>query len=149
MTFWLYMITVILSLPKTLVFVVLGSPGNDKSKAAKWGKVVAIGVVVIITIFASWWIRKKMTVAIKEIEAERAAAQSPYDEELGMLGGQVQQTTSSDTSYHGAGNAGFQGVESTGYQHSGTAGYQSGTESYQGAPLTQPYSYEGAPGRAM
>jgi type VI protein secretion system component VasK len=145
MTFWLYMITVILSLPKTLVFVVLGSPGNDKSKAAKWGKVVAIGVVVIITIFASWWIRKKMTVAIKEIEAERAAAQSPYDEELGMLGGQVQQSVSLDTSYHGAG-AGYQGNAG---QQSGMAGYQSGAESYQGAPLTQPYSYEGAPGRAM
>lgn len=49
MTFWVYMATVILSLPKSMVFVALGSPSSEGSKAAKWGKVVAIGVVVLIS----------------------------------------------------------------------------------------------------
>lgn len=76
-----------------------------------------------------------MTVAIKEIEAERAAAQSPYDEELGMLGTAAHQTQSPDTAYHGGG---------------GGAGYQSsGETAYQGVGAAAPYPYEGAPGRAM
>ena len=49
MKFWLYMVTVVLSLPKTIVFVVLGTPTAKNSKGAKWAKVVAIGVVVVIT----------------------------------------------------------------------------------------------------
>jgi hypothetical protein len=49
MKFWLYMITVILSLPKSIVFVILGTPSSENSKAAKFAKVIAIGVVVIIT----------------------------------------------------------------------------------------------------
>jgi len=57
------MATVVLSLPKSMVFVALGSPSSKNSKAAKWGKVAAIAIVVIITIFASMWIRRKMAVA--------------------------------------------------------------------------------------
>jgi hypothetical protein len=49
MKFWLYMITVILSLPKSIVFVALGAPVSKNSKGAKWAKVVAIGVVVLVT----------------------------------------------------------------------------------------------------
>ena len=49
MKFWVYMATVFLSLPKSMVFVALGSPSSEGSKAAKWGKVVAIGIVVIIS----------------------------------------------------------------------------------------------------
>jgi uncharacterized membrane protein YdjX (TVP38/TMEM64 family) len=49
MAFWLYMITVILSLPKTMVFVALGNPNSENSKGNKYAKVVAIGVLVVIT----------------------------------------------------------------------------------------------------
>lgn len=49
MKFWVYMVTVILSLPKSIVFVALGSPSSQNSKGVKWAKVVAIGVVVVIT----------------------------------------------------------------------------------------------------
>ncbi len=49
MAFWLYMITVILSLPKTMVFVALGNPSSENSKGNKYAKVVAIGVLVVIT----------------------------------------------------------------------------------------------------
>lgn len=72
MKFWLYMTTVILSLPKSMVFVALGTPSSENSKGAKYAKVVAIGIVVIVTVFASIWIRKKMAIAIKQIEAERS-----------------------------------------------------------------------------
>ncbi|MAD87108.1 MAG: hypothetical protein CL912_29465 [Deltaproteobacteria bacterium] len=65
MKFWIYMATVVLSLPKSMVFVALGSPSSKNSKAAKWGKVAAIAIVVIITIFASMWIRRKMAVATR------------------------------------------------------------------------------------
>jgi len=43
------MATVILSLPKSMVFVALGSPGSENSKATKYGKVVAVGVVIAIS----------------------------------------------------------------------------------------------------
>ncbi|TVY62926.1 Golgi apparatus membrane protein TVP38, partial [Lachnellula suecica] len=130
MAFWLYMVTVFLSLPKSLVFVALGSPGNENNKAAKWGKVVAIGVVVIITIFASWWIRKKMAAATKQIEAERAGTAGD-DEELGMLGPQVHATESPhDTAYHGAK---YQGLQQAPYQGAQDAQY--GGAQYQGAEL--------------
>ncbi|KUJ20791.1 uncharacterized protein LY89DRAFT_578995 [Mollisia scopiformis] len=49
MKFWLYMSTVILSLPKSMVFVALGAPSSEHSKGAKVGKVIAIGIVVAIT----------------------------------------------------------------------------------------------------
>jgi hypothetical protein len=49
MKFWLYMVTVILSLPKTMVFVALGTPSSETRKGTKYAKVVAIGVVVVIT----------------------------------------------------------------------------------------------------
>jgi hypothetical protein len=127
MKFWLYMVTVILSLPKTIVFVVLGSSTSQNSKAAKWGKVVAIGVVVIITrklcrvskyavgfgltnyspvVFASIWIRKKMAIATEMIEAERGIThdddEQVGDEELGMLGPRIDASATHDTSYSGA-----------------------------------------------
>ncbi|TVY54726.1 Golgi apparatus membrane protein TVP38 [Lachnellula cervina] len=97
MTFWVYMATVILSLPKSMVFVALGSPSSEGSKAAKWGKVVAIGVVVLISVFASWWIRKKMIVATREIKAERGLAHGE-DEEYEML---TPPAHADDTSYLG------------------------------------------------
>jgi hypothetical protein len=120
MKFWLYMITVILSLPKSMVFVALGTPSSEGTKATKYGKVVAIGVVVAITsmhpcssflpilpllivnlvVFASVWIRKKMVAAIKDIEAERAMQESAIegDEELDTLN----PMNGGDTSYKGA-----------------------------------------------
>ncbi|KAL2062177.1 hypothetical protein VTL71DRAFT_6443 [Oculimacula yallundae] len=105
MKFWLYMITVILSLPKSVVFVALGSPSSKGSKAAKWGKVAAIAVVVVITIFASMWIRKKMNVATRIILAERGISADGSDEEVGMLNegvsGSNNGAVGSDTRYKG------------------------------------------------
>ncbi|RDW57210.1 hypothetical protein BP5796_12660 [Coleophoma crateriformis] len=101
MKFWLYMVTVFLSLPKSIVFVALGTGSSENSKAVKWGKVVAIGVVVVITIFASLWIRKKMKIAIAEIKAERYIAQG--GEELAMLRPEEHNmyiNDTRDTSYH-------------------------------------------------
>lgn len=49
MKFWLYMSTVILSLPKSIVFVILGTPSSENSQAAKYAKVIAILVLVVIT----------------------------------------------------------------------------------------------------
>lgn len=104
MKFWLYMTTVILSLPKSLVFVALGSPSSQNSKAAKWGKAAAIFVVVVITLIASVWIRKQMKVATQQIEAERGITHE--DEEMDMLGPKADQNGSAgDTSYHGVGVA--------------------------------------------
>lgn len=54
MTFWLYMITVVLSLPKTIIFVILGSPSARDSEAAKWGQGVAVGLLVLVT-SKSWY----------------------------------------------------------------------------------------------
>ncbi|KAG4431910.1 hypothetical protein IFR05_012609 [Cadophora sp. M221] len=106
MKFWIYMATVVLSLPKSMVFVALGSPSSKNSKAAKWGKVAAIAVVVIITIFASMWIRKKMVVATAAIMAERGISANGSDEELGMLNEGVGMADNgigeSDTEYKGA-----------------------------------------------
>lgn len=99
MNFWLYMVTVILSLPKSMVFVALGSPSSKNSKAAKYGKVVAIAVVVIITVFASIWIRKKMAIATRQVEQDRGISHG--DEELGMLTPPPEES-SEDTSYKGA-----------------------------------------------
>lgn len=99
MKFWLYMTTVFLSLPKSVVFVALGTPSSEGTKATKYGKVVAIVVVVAITIFASIWIRKKMVIAIKAIEAERAMQEGVIegDEELDTLNSM----NGGDTSYKG------------------------------------------------
>lgn len=49
MKFWLYMVTVILSLPKTMIFVALGNSDSETSKVAKYGKILAILVVVGIS----------------------------------------------------------------------------------------------------
>ena len=110
------MVTVFLSLPKSLVFVALRLPSLKNSKAAKYGKVIAISVVVIITstsppkllisilltkprkVFASVWIRKKIAIATKEIEAEHGISQG--DEELSMLTPQRDGTATDDTSYN-------------------------------------------------
>ncbi|CAD6571353.1 MAG: Tlg2-vesicle protein [Cyphobasidiales sp. Tagirdzhanova-0007] len=71
MSFFVYMASVILSLPKTIVFVALGNPNNSHKASIKVGKVIAFGVLALVTLFASWWIRKRINIATKEIEAER------------------------------------------------------------------------------
>lgn len=43
------MVTVVLSLPKQIVFVVLGSPTNKGKTGAKLGKVIAFGVLALVT----------------------------------------------------------------------------------------------------
>lgn len=158
MKFWLYMATVFLSLPKNLVFVALGTPASENSKGAKWAKVVAIGVVVVITLFASWWIRKKMTVAIKEIQSERAMTQGEGDEEFAMLTPPVHSNELDDSSYHGAATTAqypYQGGEhDTSYNGAAnTSPYPpySGTAindtAYHGESTTAQYPYEGAAAR--
>lgn len=42
------MTTVILSLPKSIIFVALGAASSEHSKGAKVGKVIAVGVLVAI-----------------------------------------------------------------------------------------------------
>lgn len=49
MKFWIYMATVIASLPKVIVFVALGTPSSEHSKGARAGKIIAIGVLIVIT----------------------------------------------------------------------------------------------------
>lgn len=44
-----YMVTVILSLPKQIIFVILGSPTNKGKTGAKVGKVIAFGVLALVT----------------------------------------------------------------------------------------------------
>lgn len=124
------MVTVVLSLPKSMVFVALGSPSSKNSKAAKYGKVVAIAVVVIITLFASIWIRKRMVVATREVMAERGLTGD--DEELGMLNssGQSGNVAGRDTSYHGAGKANAPPYEPYQSQQASGAGSTSYPQQY-------------------
>ena len=48
-----------------------GNPNNEHKAGAKVGKIIAVGVLVLVTLYATWWIRKKITKATAEIEAER------------------------------------------------------------------------------
>ncbi|KAJ4388105.1 hypothetical protein N0V93_008710 [Gnomoniopsis smithogilvyi] len=97
MKFWIYMATVIASLPKVIVFVALGTPSSEHSKGARAAKIVAIGIVVVITLFATRWIRQKMAIVTKEIEAERAVAGGgspgtvPGDVEMGNNNSRTEQ----------------------------------------------------------
>jgi len=79
---WIYMSTVVLSLPKTIVFVALGTPSSETSTGAKYAKVIAVIVLVAVTLFASRWIRGRMKIAIKEIEAERAMSQGGEEQDV-------------------------------------------------------------------
>lgn len=67
------MLTVVLSLPKQIIFVVLGDPSSKGKTGAKIGKVIAVGVLVLITLFGTRWIYRRIAIAKKEIEAERNA----------------------------------------------------------------------------
>lgn len=49
MKLWIYMATVVASLPKVIVFVALGTPSSEHSKGARAGKIIAIGVLIVIT----------------------------------------------------------------------------------------------------
>ena len=107
-----------------MVFVALGTPSSESSKGGKYGKVVAILVVVAITskfsrkinimlyvrtpcwlenleVFASVWIRKKMAIATEEIELERGISQG---EELERLSPALEAANTDDTSYRGVAN---------------------------------------------
>lgn len=67
------MVSVILSLPKQIIFVVLGDPSNKGETGAKIGKVIAVGVLVIVTLYGTRWIRGRLAIATREIKAEREA----------------------------------------------------------------------------
>lgn len=67
------MVSVILSLPKQIIFVVLGDPTSKGKTGAKIGKVIAVAVLVIVTLYGTRWIRKRLLIATKEIEEERNA----------------------------------------------------------------------------
>lgn len=49
MKFWVYMTTIILFLPKAIIFVALETPSSEHSKGAKVGKVIAVAVLVAVT----------------------------------------------------------------------------------------------------
>lgn len=49
MSFFLYNLTVFLSLPKTIIFVALGNPNNSGKHGVTIAKVIAFGVVAIVT----------------------------------------------------------------------------------------------------
>lgn len=118
MKFWLYMVTVLISLPKQIIFVILGSPSNQSSQGAKWAKVIAIGVLVIITIAASYWMRKKLAAATAEIEAERGVSRDDedrVDEELTPVPPTANRYDGTDTAYHSA-------VPATPYHYQETVG---------------------------
>lgn len=67
------MISVVLSLPKQIIFVVLGDPSSKGKTGAKIGKVIAVGVLVLITLYGTRWIYQRIVIAKREIEAERNA----------------------------------------------------------------------------
>lgn len=96
MSFWLYMVSVVISLPKQIVFVALGNPDKEHTTGAKVGKVIAVGVLCVIsrksrpsppltvchvnkladagglyTVWASRYIRRAIAVKKAEVEAER------------------------------------------------------------------------------
>lgn len=78
------MISVILSLPKQIIFVVLGDPSSKGKTGAKIGKVIAVAVLVIVTLFGTRWIRKRLAIATKEIEAERNADVASKQRQQGL-----------------------------------------------------------------
>ncbi|KAK9900402.1 hypothetical protein P389DRAFT_11847 [Cystobasidium minutum MCA 4210] len=84
MSFGLYMLTVVLSLPKQIIFVVLGDPSAKGKTGAKIGKVVAVGVLVIVTLLGTRWISRRIAIAKKEIEAERNADVAAKQRQLGI-----------------------------------------------------------------
>lgn len=69
-----YMTTVVLSLPKQIIFVVLGDPSLKDNKGATVAKVVAIIILILITIWGSMWVKRRLQVAKREIQAERDEA---------------------------------------------------------------------------
>ncbi|WVR06637.1 hypothetical protein IAU60_003669 [Kwoniella sp. DSM 27419] len=63
MSIWIFMIATILTLPKQLIVVYLGTHFNNKDQETKTEKIVSYAVVALgflITIWAAWYIYKKM-----------------------------------------------------------------------------------------
>lgn len=65
------MLSLILSLPKQIVFVILGYPANKDDKAAIAAKAIAISGLVIVTIWGTLWLRRQLRSAKDAIGAER------------------------------------------------------------------------------
>jgi len=78
------MVSVILSLPKQIIFVVLGDPSSRGKTGARIGKVIAVAILVLITLYGTWWIRKRLLIATKEIEAERNAEVATKQRQAGL-----------------------------------------------------------------
>lgn len=66
-----YMLTVVLSLPKQIVFVILGDPDYKDVKAVSIAKAIAVVLLIIITIWGTRWVRQRLRVAKRDIRAER------------------------------------------------------------------------------
>lgn len=71
MSLWLYMFTIILSLPKQIVFVILGYPSTKDDKGATAAKIVAISGLILVTIWGTIWLRRNLRIAKDAIRAER------------------------------------------------------------------------------
>lgn len=78
------MVSVILSLPKQIIFVVLGDPSSKGKTGAKIGKVIAVAVLVLVTLYGTRWIRKRLVIATREIEAERNADVAAKQRQQGL-----------------------------------------------------------------
>lgn len=68
--------TIIISLPKQIVLVVLGYPSTQEEKGAIAAKVVAISFFIIVTIWGTVWLRQRLRMAKDAIRAERNEALS-------------------------------------------------------------------------
>lgn len=65
------MITIILSLPKQIVFVILGYPATKDDRGAVAAKVIAVTGLLVVTILGTVWLRRQIRFAKDAIRAER------------------------------------------------------------------------------
>jgi len=65
------MTTIILSLPKQIVLVILGYPSTRDDKGATAAKVVSTTGFMIVTVWGTFWLKKQLRMAKDLIQAER------------------------------------------------------------------------------
>lgn len=65
------MATIIISLPKQIVLVILGFPSTKDDKGAMAAKGIAVTGFIIVTIWGTLWLRGKLRLAKDAIQAER------------------------------------------------------------------------------
>lgn len=72
-SFWVYMITIVLGLPKQLVLTALGYPNLNSGHqgGVRAAKVIAFAVLIVVSIIATWIVRKRYNARLHEVAAER------------------------------------------------------------------------------